>query len=27
MFHPDLELFDGAKKQMKEQFYKAIEEA
>ena len=27
MLYPDLELFDGAKKQMKEQFYKTIEEA
>jgi transposase len=27
MLHPDLELFDGTKSQLKEQFYKAIEDA
>ncbi len=27
MLYPDIELFDGPKKQMKEKFYKVIEEA
>jgi len=27
MLYPDLELFDGTKDQLKEQFYKAMEDA